>query len=97
MAKKLAKLAAPTHTSTCHKLLLASKTAKKAPAVKPKTALALLKGKTPTLPIPPLTGSGPSVPLINALAVSGSIVGMMTAGANEGVGETVTCLDNNQL
>ncbi|SJL08338.1 uncharacterized protein ARMOST_11701 [Armillaria ostoyae] len=90
VAKKLVKLAVPTYTSTCHKLLLISKTAKKAPAVKPKTALALLKGKASTLPVPPAAGSGPSVPLTNALTVCGSVVEMTTAGASEGVGETIT-------
>lgn len=97
-AKKLAKLAVPTRTSTRHKDLLSSKGAKPSPAVKPKAALASLKGKAPAVPLAgPPVGAGPSVPPVNAATVCSGVMGMTVAGAKEDVTDTVTRLDHNQL
>ncbi|KAK0448708.1 hypothetical protein EV421DRAFT_1900415 [Armillaria borealis] len=96
-AKKLAKLAAPTCTSSHHKVLLTSKSMKPSPAVKPKAALAALKGKAPTTSPVPVVASGPSVPPMNAVAICGGVVGMTAADAKEDIAGTVTRLDHNQL
>ncbi|SJL14312.1 uncharacterized protein ARMOST_17768 [Armillaria ostoyae] len=97
-AKKLAKRAVPTWISTCHKDLLSSKAVKPSPAVNPKAALALLKGKAPTvlLPVPPI-GPGPSIPPVNAATIYGGVMGMNVAGAKEDIADTITRLDHNQL
>ncbi|PBL01531.1 hypothetical protein ARMGADRAFT_1023002 [Armillaria gallica] len=94
-AKKLAKLAVPTRTNTRHKDLLSSKGAKPSPAVKPKAALASLKGKAPAVPLagPPI-GSGPSIPPVNAATICSGVMGMTVADALGATDSNAAIRDN---
>ncbi len=96
--KKLAKLSTPTHTSSYHKVLLISKTAKPSLAVKVKVVLTVLKAKAPAPSLPvPVIASGPSAPPMNSVMICSGVVGMMAAVLKEDIADTVTHLDYNQL